>query len=738
MSGGGRERTGKQVSSPRHPISAAAVAHNPAESLAARYRPHGSAESGFQPAVEGLRAVAVIAVMLFHAGVPFVSGGYIGVDVFFVISGYLITGLLLRELRRTGTVSLRRFYARRARRLLPAATLVLVVVAYLSWLLVPVGQREDVGLSVMAAAVFAANWVFAAQAGDYFNQGTETNPVLHFWSLSVEEQFYLIWPGLLLLLALPRLWRSLGTPRVRIAVGVAALAAASLAYAIWLTSTDPAAAYFVTPARMWELAAGALLALASPVLPRIPRWIGVGLGTVGLLGIGTAALLFNATTPFPGTAALLPVVATMMVLAASRTGGAGPVLGWLGHPVMVRIGAMSYSLYLWHWPFAVFAPLLFPASGAWIVTLAVLLSVLPAAASFFWLENPIRHARPLVADPTWSLLVGVLCIAMALGSGAVLRNAAIDRSDNVEARQELLAGLELAQGAAALSELSATAPQPAVAIVPAPEVANKDVGQPQTACQDVDEPQLRMCTAGPLEAPIRIALVGDSHAAQWFAALEGPARATGVRVESYTKPACPFAGGVSVLRNSDGKVADHVSCTDWQIQVANRLLNDPPDLLVAAARDGRTIVRGPEGILDPWQSSAPLAEGMAKQYADLVAAGISVVHIRDTPDMTGAGDVPDCVGRYRDQLDRCALAASVALGGHKYFPRLQQALPEGATAIDLSDRICTQTHCPAVVGNVMVWRDSHHLTATYARTISPYLWQRLRSAEPSLPEYPGG
>jgi len=263
------------------------------------------AERGFRGDVEGMRALAIVAVVLCHAGVGIFAGGYVGVDVFFVISGFLITRLLLGEVERTGTISLRGFYARRARRLLPQSALLLAVVAALSIVLFSPVRAVEVSGDIFSSALYTANWHFAAQSVDYFSQGQEPSPVLHLWSLAIEEQFYLFWPTVLLL-ATWRARRRGRSPRPALAATLALACAASLLLGIQLTEAQPVSAYFSSLGRAWELGLGATLALLGAAA--LPRLAALALAWAGLGAILYATLAFDALTPFPGLAAVVPTL----------------------------------------------------------------------------------------------------------------------------------------------------------------------------------------------------------------------------------------------------------------------------------------------------------------------------------------------------------------------------------------------------------------------------------------------
>lgn len=315
-----------------------------------------STPSRFRADVAGLRAVAVGLVLLYHAGWSFLPGGFVGVDVFFVISGFLITGQIVNEIERTGRLSLIGFYARRAKRILPAATVVLAATAAAVWLFVPRSDWQVIGGDIAAAAVYVVNWRFADRAVDYLAaDNAVTSPVQHFWSLAVEEQFYLLWPLLIVLAILAA--RTLRRSNVRpvLWVGLAVLAVPSFVWSILETANSPARAFFVSTTRLWELAVGAGIALIAVRAARMPRAAALVLGWLGLAAIVAAALLVTAKTAWPGYAAALPTLGAAAVIAAGAAAGSrGPVL-LLGTSPFRWVGDLSYSLYLWHWPMLVVA-----------------------------------------------------------------------------------------------------------------------------------------------------------------------------------------------------------------------------------------------------------------------------------------------------------------------------------------------------------------------------------------------
>src|SRR3954464_11210705 len=381
----------------------------------------------FRPDIEGLRAVAVLAVVLFHAGVPGLPGGFVGVDVFFVISGFLITGMLWREVERTGTVRLARFYGPRARRLLPAGVLVIAATAAaVAWLLPPLRARTVLGDGV-ASALYVANYRFAVQGTDYLAADTPPSPFQHYWSLGVEEQFYLLWPALIIGTAwvLARAARGSSTTSTRsvapYVLVLTVLAGLSFATSLWWTDAWPSWAFFSLPTRAWELAAGGLVALTAAAWRRLPGTTAAIAGWGGLVLIVVTCTQIGEATPYPGATAQLPVLGTALVIGAGCATADDGVARPLSHPVMRSIGRLSYSWYLWHWPVLLLAPALFGHAlglAGRLTTAAVSFGL--AMLTLHLIENPARFATPLKGSSQRSLAMGGVLTAVAVSVGLVL------------------------------------------------------------------------------------------------------------------------------------------------------------------------------------------------------------------------------------------------------------------------------------------------------------------------------
>ncbi len=370
-------------------------------------------DRAFRPDVQGLRAVAVVAVVLSHAGVHHLVGGYVGVDVFFVVSGFVITGLLLRERATTGGTRILAFYARRCRRILPAATLVVIVTVLFSYRWLGFIRGHQVANDGLASSLFVANFHFIDLGTNYINSKLPPSPLQNYWSLSVEEQFYVLYPTLFLVVsALARLW----SLRTRLAVVLLAVLAASLGWSVIQTMSNGTAAYFSPLTRAWELALGGLIAVGSPLLIRAPKAVAAAAGWLGLGGIALACVIYNAATAYPGSAVILPVAATGLVIAG---GAAAPGLGAeliLACRPLQWLGKLSYSLYLWHWPLLIVMAQkdgqTFSAARnlAWVLV-ALGLSVV----TYLLVENPVRHSRVLAGVQWRSLVVGAALIGTSLG-----------------------------------------------------------------------------------------------------------------------------------------------------------------------------------------------------------------------------------------------------------------------------------------------------------------------------------
>lgn len=699
----------------------------------ANVAPEGAKKSVFRPDVQGLRAVAVVAVVLDHLlGWP--SGGFIGVDLFFVISGYLITGLLLREYDKTGGISFTGFYLRRFKRIFPAATLVLLATVGAAWVLTPGDRFLQTSADAVWAALFAANWNMGLQGTDYFQADLLPSPLQHYWSLSVEEQFYFVWPWVILLvlwITVKMLKGTLIRGRVFLATTIAALSTASFVYGLFLTQTDPAWAYFSSFSRAWELGLGALVAILSPWL-RMPHWLRVALSLAGLVAIGVALFLVNPVAGFPVPWAALPVVAIAVVLVAGERGNHRHLF-LLTNPVGQYIGNISYSMYLWHFPILMMLYAILPESILFYVLYGVLVIGL-SAGSYHFIEDPLRRWSPIkdrasqrhrgrrgnrrsTAWPTWfgpteaiTIGVGVLVVSGMLTAGllkgptahhnSVSAVAAGADSATISTPDPAQAAIASCLGAGSLNPAHACSNVDlGTSLSPAPSEASSDRVD---ACWIADHGPLQHCHYGS-DAPDarRVALVGDSHAHHFIPGLQIAAESQGWSLDTYT--------GVSCLLTTTVRDA----CDGAQTDIIAALESAPYDVVLTSA--ARTKAEDPQLYAD--------------MFARLQALGSQVVVIADVPPTTEEGVL--CYQRIGFQVGDAS--CGVPQSTDPADPLVTAAELNGAVAVvDLSDRFCANSWCPAVVGNTIVYRDAKgHITASYARTLSTDLAERISAVMPT-------
>jgi peptidoglycan/LPS O-acetylase OafA/YrhL len=672
----------------------------------------GDHRTYFRPDIEGLRAVAIGIVLLYHAGVPAAQGGFIGVDVFFVISGFLITGLLLREWRTDGRIDLQVFYARRFRRLLPAALLTIVVTVVASWLVLSSLRFPSVAGDAASAALYVSNIRFATNAIDYLGAETAPSPILHFWSLSVEEQYYLFWP-LIVLLSL----RLLAVRRFGFVI-MAMIAVSFVGALVW---TDLAApwAFFSLPTRAWELGVGALIAVGLLRLPqRTPPRLTSLLVWLGLAIIAAGVLVIGPGTPYPGTAALIPVVGTALAIMGGSAAETLPSRV-LSMRVPRWIGRISYSLYLWHWPILVLVPIAMGVDSLALNLALVGVAVVIAAASTELIEVPIRSGRALPAPPRTSLfLAGAASVVVAIGAvtaGAVVLGPAT--SPAVADEVLPIDGEELPAGILA-------GPVPAD-LVPSLQQAYWDLpaGYDDGCHLDYPEVEAPACTYGPADGEVSVLLLGDSHAQQWLPALQGLADERGWRLRAITKSGCPMIE--ATVWNGPLKRA-YRECDEWRARALQIIADEDPDLVLVASADMYDIVDAQGGLLKDGDGGAAAEAaswdaGLAGYLGDLAERSPGVVVLADTPRV--GYDPAECLAT-NPAVEACDASRERMVDDGYAAREAAAAAAAGVPVITTADWLCTQDSCPLVRGGYLVYRDAHHLTASFAARLA----QRLGSA----------
>lgn len=703
----------------------------------------GAPASTFRRDIQGLRAVAVLAVVADHL-FKWPSGGFVGVDVFFVISGFLITGLILKEHDRTGTISFVGFYKRRARRILPASLVALVGTVGAAYLLFGATRFQQVLADGIWAALFSGNWRFAIAGTDYFQAGGPVSPLQHFWSLAVEEQFYFVWPWLMLLVfaLIGKESRSdRQVARLGLGVSMAAIIVASYLWASYETINSPTVAYFSTFSRAWELGIGALLAVGAGALAKMPRLLRPVLAIVGMAGIACSFIVINTASSFPAPWAALPVLSTALVIAAGTGTDRKSFLTWpLTNRASVYIGAISYSLYLWHFPAIILLGTLIPA-GPIADALILLAALALAAASYHWVETPIRNSSraaagldapertfrsrsvlPYIGLGALSLVTAVVVVMALMKSMPV--NESIPRAKPTVAAKSTDAPADPAarQSEKIAASLSATAWPVLTPAIDNAESAKAQQMDVATYCMHPqDFRSVETCTYGPKDAAKTAVVVGDSVAVSWMPAVVAALANDGYKVRGIGFGACPFVLADVTLENLPAETA---KCNESHVGVIDLVRKINPALVVMSNH---------EGGLAALSSGAKGAAG----GAEWIKARSAAVRALAAPDRKIVVLTPPPAGKNPAECYTKLSSPSNCVSGIDDAWKAMAAADEGAAKasgaafVDSSSWFCQFGRCPIFVDSTPVRFDVLHMTSTYGEQIAPLLRTALLgSAKP--------
>jgi peptidoglycan/LPS O-acetylase OafA/YrhL len=636
---------------------------------------------GFRSDVEGLRAIAIVGVILFHAGVSTVSGGFLGVDVFFVLSGFLITGVIVAEVQARGRLSLAAFWARRIRRLLPAATLVSIVTIMLAATLDSPQGEQAYAKSAMAFATYWSNLLFVRHASAYFDQTTATDPFLHTWSLAVEEQYYLVVAPLCLALVIAtwklgseRFLRTLFTILVIISV-------ASLAGGLLLSAREPIKAFYELPTRAWEFGVGGMLACLFYSADAPARWAG-GFAIAGLLAMLASFFVADASMPHPGVITLLPVLGTAALIHAGGAAAPRPaVVRVLDSRILGVLGRLSYSWYLWHWPLTIYwgqiggdIPLLI---GMPIASLVL------AQITYVTLEAPARRAAWL-QSPRRGLVVGGVVAALTLMVAyASLRHGG-----------RRMANPEFAFITNALRQTTRSATDHCLVAAP------------------VIEP--KVCDYGNRASDTTVVMFGDSHTAQWFSAIDTVVTRRGWHEVTLFKSGCPVFA-ITVMLGAQRR--SFYECDRWRERALQRIEALRPRLIVLGSADGYLIAPSAGGKPTA-MSPAAWRIALQKTLGRLPATS-AIVLLLDTPNAHFL--VPPCLYRHAHDVERCSFARDSAIEQQMVIVERAVARRDPRVAVaDFTDSICGQARCRAVIAGQPVFIDKHHLSVPYVKRFAPW------------------
>ena len=702
------------------------------------HRPLLSDEAGtapgdrrFRPDIQGLRAVAVLLVVFYHAGVTWLSGGYVGVDVFFVISGFVITGLLLRERETSGRTSLVGFYGRRSRRIIPAATLVIVVTVVMTYARAGVVFGAQTATDARWAAVFLANFHFASIGTNYLTAQLPPSPLQNFWSLAVEEQFYLVYPTVFLLIASVR---SRWSVHAKLFVGLVVIIAGSFALSVFQTASSPTVAYFSPLTRAWELAIGALVAVSTKWLLTLPKTVCAVLTWVGLAGIAFGALFFNGNTAYPGSLVAIPVVGAAFVIA-----GGTRTPPWAAESVLKRgpfqwFGKLSYSIYLWHWPLLIIAAdvagttsLPFRRNIIWLVV-----ALAASVASFYLVENPLRHAR-LSRFGRWTPIgLGAVLIAVSLVVASVEINAhaapvasspSSSSSSSSSGKQGAVPGIagsvteveQLVRAAAKIEKIPGD-------LTPALTNVRSTWGGPAPPCWPaIGQSSIPACMFGDLNSSHTMVVYGDSHAGMWFDTLVLVANLIHWRLAYLGKGYCP--ANSLAYENPPGfgsSGGEYSVCDEWHSFALNRINQLHPDLVIVT----QEVRNKPDG---KHYSPAQWQQGLAKTISLIHVPKNRIVVLGNVPVLPSSG--PECLSQHPDDVQACS-GPVVTFFTARNQAEKQAASEAGAHYVDVTPWFCSST-CTAVIGDYEVYWDDAHITSTYADYLAGVLATSLPLSLPS-------
>ncbi|HET9032599.1 MAG TPA: acyltransferase family protein [Dokdonella sp.] len=659
---------------------------------------------GYRSDIEGLRAVAILLVVAAHAKVTWLAGGFIGVDVFFVLSGYLITGLLVREIETTGDLRFAEFYARRFRRLLPGLLLMLTVTSVFAYLLVAPGEQSAQATAAASAAAWISNFYFAFSNLGYFAPAAETNLFLHTWSLGVEEQFYLVWP-LIVIFGLGFGREELrGGSRERCFIVFAALCFSSFIASNWLMRSDPVSAFFMMPSRAWQFSLGAMAWLwlgkshqENPAAPPQGKYLKLAhlgsscsaLGWIGLIAIVYSAFRLDATTPYPGTWALVPSIGTVIILIAGTNAQSKGVGALLSTRLMQSIGQVSYSWYLWHWPILLLGATVLDTELATVRFSLILLSLLLAVLSNILVEDPIRQCARLVARPRFAVAGSLALVIAASGIAIRWHNAAFDRMNAPEQMRYQQAKFD------------------------APVIYGM-------GCDDwYNSADVKICAFGPQDAKHTAVAMGDSIGLQWFPALAKVFDKPDWRLLVLTKSSCPMVEE-PFFYSRIGR--EYTECDEWRSKALTEIAALKPDIVVL----GSTYYYG--------FTASQLKEGTERLLQPLVNSVRRIFILRSTPRLLFDG--PSCAAPRSalfSSLSGDQHCASVAYNEHNelVFESLESAASRfpNVRIVDMTDAVCPNGTCRAERDGVIVFRDSQHMSATFAESLGDALSKQLSIAD---------
>lgn len=666
-----------------------------------------------RPDIQAFRALAVLSVVIFHLWPNRLPGGFVGVDIFFVISGFLITQHILRDVAK-GSFSVISFWARRIRRLLPASLTVLFFTAIAIVTVAPRDLWPTWISEIGASAAYFENWALANNAVDYLAADNAASPTQHFWSLSVEEQFYFALPILVLVLVLALRNRGVQAISRGIIALLSIVVFGDLALAIYLTFAEPVSSYFFTHVRAWQFGAGALLAAVWAFVPKAKSFKVSALVIGVILMLGSAVLLDGAMA-YPGYWAIIPTVGAVLALASDlEEGKLRQLMAW--RPIQF-VGDVSYSVYLWHWPLIILLPLVIGTLGSVAKIAIIVASFALAALSQKYIEQPFINMGRREGARNFMAISGMAVACGALLMSSVAFSAQADSSIRVElAKQEaVVASGPSCLGAASRAPdgIECINPELATVLLPSPDLASHDSPslllpafcQGTKASDAVPKP----CNLTGNKSQTKIAMIGDSHSAQFMAPMMSLAKKNNWQVVSFSKGGCPLS---YAERTHDAVLK--AACKKWVAAAVKQLTTEGYDLVMTSQVSGVQWASGTK------KQSTYAQDGLVRVWRDINRAGVPVLVMKDNPRPIKA--VLTCI--QKNKFDNLAACQNLKKKAMLFDPQ-----PAAVTKldsplthlVDFTDVYCVADKCDAVIGGVIVNRDENHLTNTFSKTLAPYI-----------------
>ena len=663
-------------------------------------------ELGFErrSEIEGLRALAVIFVIAFHAELPWVSGGYVGVDIFFVISGFLITNLLLREFESTQHISLSNFYARRIRRLLPASLFTVVGTLVLSRIWLEPLRLIDLSRDSWASALFFTNFVFASRGADYLQSALPPSPLQHYWSLAVEEQFYILFPLIVfLLLKLKRGSRTL------LIIFIISLSIISLGLSAHFSAINASSAFYLLPFRAWELGAGALLAIfvfkrkTNSINGFASRIVAGQLGWISLICILFTSYFFDSQTTFPGFAAVLPVFATVTIILGGILNGEQSKIGpsrMLATRPLVWIGARSYSLYLWHWPILIIARSQSQSQlNSGQIIACIFTTFIAAEISYRFIERPIHRVPNFLGSTKKSLLFGALMVLLGLVASIISASTRPAIATGADAPRiggsqlkDLVSNSELMQEVPANLE----PPLEQLFQIEKPELYS-------LGCHDHNLKAIKVCTFGDPNSKTSIALIGDSHAAQWFQPIKNIIEKRNWKLVVYVQSGCSLFSATYELSED---------CQLWNNYVLQQIRIEKFPLVIMSNFSNGESLQDEKRVLP----SSLVTDNLKILKSAITKFDTKLLYIADTPKPTSV--MPICLSQYVGQIQMCTfdLSKAINVSNDRILKKIFST--NKSSYADFTEWFCVNSRCPGIIGNILVYRDYSHISDPYALALT--------------------